>query len=131
MHTDPVADLLTRIRNGARARLASVSIPKSKLKVEICRVLKEEGFISDYAEVPDQLQGTIDVTLRYNDHRKSVINSIKRISKPGLRQYMASTEIPRIRTGLGILILTTSRGVMTDRTAREQNVGGEALCSVY
>jgi small subunit ribosomal protein S8 len=129
MHTDPVADLLTRIRNGSRARLAQVSVPKSKLKVEICRVLKEEGYIADYAEVPDQHQGTIDVTLRYDDRKKAVINSIRRISKPGLRKYMASTEIPRIRTGL--LILPTSRGVMTDRTAREQNVGGEALCSVY
>lgn len=131
MHTDPVADLLTRIRNGSRARLAQVSIPKSKLKVEICRVLKEEGYITDYSEVPDQHQGTIDVVLRYDERRKAVINSIRRVSKPGLRKYMASTEIPRIRTGLGILILTTSRGVMTDRSAREQNVGGEALCSVY
>lgn len=131
MHTDPVADLLTRIRNGARARLATISVPQSKLKVEICRVLKEEGYITDFQPVPDQKQGTIDVTLRYDGHRKSVITSIRRVSKPGLRNYMRANEIPRIRTGLGIMILTTSRGVMTDRKCREQGVGGEALCAVY
>lgn len=131
MHTDPVSDLLTRIRNGARARLSTVSIPHSKLKVEICKVLKEAGYISDYAPIPDQKQGTIDVTLRYDDRRKSVINTIRRVSKPGLRKYMRATEIPQIRTGLGIMILTTSQGVMTDRQAREKNVGGEALCTVW
>lgn len=131
MHTDPVSDLLTRIRNGARARLAQVSVPHSKLKLEICKVLKEEGYIVDFTAVPDQKQGTIDVTLRYNDRRQSVINTIRRVSKPGLRKYMRSTEIPRIHTGLGIMILTTSQGVMSDRRCREKNVGGEALCAVW
>jgi small subunit ribosomal protein S8 len=131
MHTDPVSDLLTRIRNGSRARLAQVSIPHSKLKFEICKVLKESGYITDYAKVPDQKQGTIDVTLRYDERRRPVINTIKRVSKPGLRQYLRSTEIPHIRTGLGIMILTTSKGVMTDRQCREANVGGEALCTVW
>ncbi|MEZ0310256.1 MAG: 30S ribosomal protein S8 [Myxococcota bacterium] len=132
MHTDPVADLLTRIRNGARARLSTVSCPQSKLKLEICRVLKEEGYIADFQSVPDQKkQGQIDITLRYNERRQPVINSIRRVSKPGLRKYLRSTEIPRIRTGLGIMILTTSRGVLTDRACREQGVGGEALCAVY
>jgi small subunit ribosomal protein S8 len=131
MHTDPVSDLLTRIRNGGRARLAQVSIPHSKLKLEICKVLKDAGYITDYAMVPDQKQGTIDVTLRYDDRKKSVINTIKRVSRPGLRQYLRATEIPHIRTGLGIMILTTSKGVMTDRQAREMNVGGEALCTVW
>src|SRR5574337_692598 len=108
MHTDPVADLLTRIRNGARARLAQVSVPQSKLKLEICRVLKEEGYIADFQSVPDQKkQGQIDISLCYGDHRRPVINSIRRVSKPGLRQYLRATEIPRIRTGLGIMILTT------------------------
>jgi len=132
MHTDPVADLLTRIRNGARARLTQISCPQSKLKLEVCRVLKEEGYIADFQAVPDQKkQGTIDITLRYDERRRPVINSIRRVSKPGLRQYMRATEIPRIRTGLGVMILTTSRGVMTDRACREQGVGGEALCAVY
>jgi small subunit ribosomal protein S8 len=131
MHTDPVADLLTRIRNGSRARLARVEIPTSKLKVEVCKILKQEGYIADYAVVPGKIQGTIDITLRYDERRQPVISNIQRVSKPGLRQYMRVGDIPKVRSGLGTLILSTSKGLMTDRDARKSNIGGEALAAIW
>ncbi len=131
MVSDPIADMLTRIRNGQTARMARVDIPKSKIKVAIAEILKAEGFIEDFRVISDKKQGLIEVKLRYDDSRTPVIQGIQRVSTPGLRQYLPSKEIPKIRNGLGVLIMTTSRGVMTDRAAREANVGGEALCAVW
>ncbi|MEM6559819.1 MAG: 30S ribosomal protein S8 [Myxococcota bacterium] len=131
MVSDPIADMLTRIRNGQIARLSRVDIPKSSIKVHIAEILKAEGFIEDFRVIQDKKQGLIEVKLRYDETQTPVIQGIQRVSRPGLRQYMPSKEIPRIRNGLGILILTTSKGVMTDRAARDANVGGEALAAVW
>jgi small subunit ribosomal protein S8 len=130
MQTDPIADFLTAIRNANTARKTDVTVPSSKIKVEIARVLKAEGFIDEYAVVPDEKQGRITVTLRYVD-RERVINKIKRVSKPGRRIYLGKAEIPRVQGGLGISILTTPRGVLTDREAKRAGVGGEVLAQVY
>lgn len=131
MVSDPIADMLTRIRNGQTARMARVDIPLSKIKVAIAEILKAEGFIDDFRVIGDKKQGLLEVKLRYDDSRTPVIQGIQRVSTPGLRQYMPSKEIPKVRNGLGVLIMTTSKGVMTDRAAREANVGGEALCAVW
>jgi len=131
MQTDPIADMLTRIRNGQVARMSRVDIPKSKLKVHIAEILKAEGFIEDFREVSDKKQGLIEVKLRYDSERTPVIQGIQRVSTPGLRRYMPAKDIPKVRNGLGVLIMTTSKGLMTDRAAREANVGGEALCAVW
>lgn len=131
MHTDPIADLLTRIRNGSRARLARVEIPHSKLKEELVALLKREGYVNDYSVAAGEAgRKKIDVSLRYDEGRKPVITEIKRVSKPGLRVYMRCNEIPKVRSGLGVMVLTTSKGLMTDREARKANIGGEALCSI-
>lgn len=130
MQTDPIADFLTAIRNANTARKVDVTVPSSKIKVEIARVLKAEGYIDDYAVQPDEKQGRITVTLRYVD-RERIINKITRISKPGRRIYLGKTEIPRVQNGLGISILTTPRGVLTDREAKRAGVGGEILAQVY
>jgi small subunit ribosomal protein S8 len=131
MNSDPVSDMLTRIRNGCHARLERVDVPRSGLKVQIAEILKAEGYIEDYREVSDKRQGVIEVKLRYDQNRNPIIEGIKRVSRPGLRRYHACDEIPKVRNGLGIMIMTTSRGVMTDRAAREARVGGEALCAVW
>lgn len=131
MNSDPVADMLTRIRNGCRARLDRVDIPRSKLKEGIAHILKTEGYISDFRVISDEQQGVLEVKLRYNDGREPVIEGIQRVSRPGRRIYHASDEIPRVRNGLGVLIMTTSKGLMTDREARRVHVGGEALCAVW
>lgn len=128
---DPVGDMLTRIRNASRARHDKVVIPASKLKLEVIKVLKNEGFIADYTEHDVKPQGEITVQLKYGPDRSAVITGIKRISKPGLRRYVNSREIPQVLGGLGISILSTSRGVMADSDARKQKVGGELICSVY
>lgn len=130
MQTDPIADFLTAIRNANTARKTDVTIPSSKIKVEIARVLKAEGFIDDYAVAPDEKQGRITVTLRYVD-RERIINNIKRVSKPGRRIYLGKAEIPRVQGGLGISIISTPRGVLTDREAKRAGVGGEILAQVY
>jgi len=130
MQTDPIADFLTAIRNANTARKTDVTVPSSKIKVEIARVLKAEGYIDEYAVVPDEKQGRITVTLRYVD-RERIINNIKRVSKPGRRIYLGKAEIPRVQGGLGISILTTPRGVLTDREAKRAGVGGEILAQVY
>lgn len=130
MQTDPIADFLTAIRNANTARKTDVTVPSSKIKVEIARVLKAEGFIDEYAVVPDEKQGRITVTLRYVD-RERIINKIKRVSKPGRRIYLGKAEIPRVQGGLGISILSTPRGVLTDREAKRAGVGGEVLAQVY
>jgi small subunit ribosomal protein S8 len=126
---DPIADMLTRIRNAQAAHHPSVSIPSSKLKVAICDVLKQEGYIEDY-RVNGEGKPTLSVTLRYYRGRP-VIEEIKRASRPGLRNYKGTAELPKVRGGFGVSIVSTNRGVMTDREARAQGVGGEVLCTVF
>jgi small subunit ribosomal protein S8 len=129
--TDPIADMLARIRNGSMARHEKVEVPGSKLKVEIARILKEEGFIKNYKFIKDKKQGTIRVILKYEDDKSSVIEGMERVSKPGRRVYAVAGEIPRVLGGLGMAIVSTSKGVMTDRQARQLNVGGEVLCNIW
>jgi small subunit ribosomal protein S8 len=131
MHSDPVADMLTRIRNASRARLQRLALPTSKLKVRIAEILKREGYIEDYREMSGQTHSELEIKLRYDERREPLIGNIKRWSSPGLRVYFGCEDIPRIQNGLGILILTTSKGLMTDREARKARIGGEALCSVW
>jgi len=129
--TDPIADMLTRIRNGVRAKLLKVDVPNSKLKVEIARILKDEGFISNFKQVEDSKQGQLRVYLKYGPGMERVITDVQRVSRPGCRIYCGKGEIPRVYGGLGINILSTSRGLMTGRTAAREGVGGEILCSVW
>lgn len=131
MMTDPIADMLTRIRNGNEARHKSVQIPASKIKTEISRILQEEGYIKGYEVVENGVQGLINVDLKYGNNNEKVISGIKRISKPGLRVYAKSTDIPRVLGGLGVAIISTSKGIMSDREARKEQVGGEVLCYVW
>lgn len=131
MHSDPIADLLTRIRNGAQARLNSVTIPHSNIKIEILRILQAEGYVKAYEVTTESKFPTIKVDLRYDAKRNPVIHTIKRVSKPGLRIYKPSTELRPIRSGLATRIMTTSQGVMTDREARKRHIGGEVLCEVW
>ena len=129
--TDTIADMLTRIRNANQMRYQEVSVPASNLKVSLAKILKDEGFIEDYKVNDDNVQGTIDITLKYGKNKERVITGLKRISKPGLRVYAKSTEIPKVLNGLGIAIISTSHGVMTDKEARKQNLGGEVLCYIW
>lgn len=131
MHSDPIADCLTRLRNGNLARHAQVTMPASNVKEDILKVLKHEGYIEDFRRDPDEKQGTLTVTLRYLPNRERVLQHIKRVSKPGLRVYRGAQAMPRIRNGLGIAVVSTSQGVLTDREARKRNVGGEILCEVW
>lgn len=128
--TDPIADMLTRIRNAALARHLRVSIPASNMKLAIARILKEEGYIKDFELVKDNPQGTIRVTLRYVDKRP-VLTQLKRVSKPGLRVYTRKDEIPRVRNGLGTSIISTPKGLMTGRKAYQQGMGGEVVCYIW
>ena len=130
MVTDPIADMLTRIRNAIQAKHDSVSIPSSKEKIEIARILKEEGFINDFIVDGDSHQNII-ITLKYGKNNEKVITGLKRISKPGLRVYARANELPRVLNGLGIAILSTSKGVMTDKEAKQQHIGGEVLAYVW
>jgi small subunit ribosomal protein S8 len=129
--TDPIADLLTRIRNANQMKHEIVEIPASKIKVEILNVLKNEGYITDYSVVSSGVQGTIKVTLKYLLNSERAIRGLKRISKPGLRVYAKNDDMPRVLNGLGIAIVSTSRGIMTDREARKQQVGGEVLAYIW
>ncbi len=129
--TDTVADMLTRIRNANAARKDHVEVPASRLKWEIARLLKEEGFIADAQRVDRGPQGALRVTLRYGPRREPVLTGIRRVSRPGLRIYSRRAAIPRVRGGLGVAILSTSRGLMTDRQARRQGVGGEVIAYVW
>lgn len=133
MHSDPIADMLTRIRNGCTARLERVDVPLSKLKLRIADILKNEGYIEDYREIRGKNpgQGVIEVKLRYDEERRPIIGGLHRVSRPGLRRYLGYDDIPKVRNGLGTMILSTSHGVLTDRQARKQKVGGEALCAVW
>ncbi len=131
--SDPIADMLTRIRNAVAARHEAVVIPASKMKVSIAKVLKDEGFIRDYAVVEDEgkAQPSLKVNLSYASRRQPVLNGVQRVSKPGLRVYVQRREIPRVYGGLGIAILSTPKGIMTGQEARRQEVGGELLCYVW
>jgi small subunit ribosomal protein S8 len=130
MMTDPIADMLTRIRNAGMARQRRVDMPVSKLKTEIARLLKDNAYIHDYKLLDDGKHGVLRLYLKYHQE-KPIIRELKRVSKPGLRRYVAVEEIPRVRNGLGMAVLSTSRGVMTDREARAAKVGGELLAIVY
>jgi small subunit ribosomal protein S8 len=129
--TDPIGDMLTRIRNASAARHEKVLVPASRLKVKIAEVLRDEGFIKDFVRHEDGTQGAITIMLKYSGDREPAISDIKRVSKPGLRRYVPHTEIPRVLNGMGIAILSTSNGVMVDREARKQKVGGELICTVW
>jgi len=129
--TDPIADMLTRIRNGVRAKLGKVDVPNSKLKVGIAKILKDEGFITNFKVVEQAPQGLLRVYLKYGPGMERVITDVQRVSRPGCRIYCPKSEIPRVYGGLGINILSTSRGLMTGRTAAREGVGGEILCNVW
>ena len=128
--TDPVSDLLTRIRNASKARHETVEIPSSQLKIEIARILKEEGYISNYSLVQDDKQGIIRVQLRYAAGRKPVISTLDRVSRPGCRVYARKSEIPSVLGGLGVCIVSTSQGLFTGKQAQEKGLGGEVLCTI-
>ena len=128
--TDPIADMLTRIRNAVQARHDAVEVPSSKEKVEIARILKEEGFINGYI-VSGDLQKVITISLKYGPNKEKVLSGLKRISKPGLRSYVKADDVPKVLNGLGIAILSTSEGVITDKEARAKNIGGEVLAYVW
>lgn len=131
MITDPIADLLTRIRNGVRARHSRVDLPSSKLKVEIARILKDEGYLANFKVVEEKGKKTLRVFLRYTPDRRSVITDLRRVSRPGSRCYTGKSEIRPVVGGMGISILSTPRGVMTGQSARKEGVGGEVLCEVW
>ena len=128
--TDPIADILTRIRNAVQARHDVVEVPANKEKIEIAKILKEEGFITDY-KVEDEVKKTITITLKYGPNNEKVINGLRRISKPGLRAYAKVDSIPRVLNGLGIAIISTSHGLMTDKEAKAKHVGGEVIAYVW
>lgn len=130
MQSDPIADMLTRIRNGHRAGLKTVEMSHSKMKAEIARILKREGYIEEYVEEVDAKK-TLKVSLKYYHGKKPCITGLRRVSTPGLRRYVVSTEVPRVLGGLGIAILTTSSGILTDREARKAKIGGELMCMVW
>lgn len=129
--TDAIADMLTRIRNAGSSKHESVDIPASNMKRSIARILLEEGYIKDFKEIDDNKQGIIRITLKYTANKQSVISGLKRISKPGLRVYAGKDELPKVLGGLGIAIISTSKGVMTDKKARAEGVGGEVLAFVW
>jgi len=129
--TDPIADMLTRIRNASAARHKDLTVPSSKVKREIARVLAEEGFIEAWTTAAEGVQETLSMQLKYVEGRTPVVSGLKRISKPGLRVYARKTEIPRVLGGLGLAILSTSRGIMTGSQARKLNLGGEVICYVW
>ena len=129
--TDPIADMLTRIRNANAMKYKEVSMPVSKVKTEIANILKNEGFIEDYKVIEDKVQGTLVLTLKYVNKKERVITGLKRISKPGLRVYVKADEVPRVLNGFGIAIISTSKGIMTDKEARKQALGGEVMAYVW
>ena len=129
--TDPVADLLTRIRNAQRAGLEQIELPSSKIKQRICEVLRDEGFVRQVSHKDDGKQGVLTVLLKYDGDKRPAISEIRRQSKPGLRRYLSYTDIPPVMNGLGIAVLSTSKGILVDREARKQQVGGELLATVW
>lgn len=131
MVNDPIADMLTRIRNANQMRYKEVEVPASKMKLEIAKILKEEGFISDFSIKKNDIQNMIVLGLKYGENKQRVITGLKRISKPGLRVYAKSTDVPKVLNGLGIAVISTSKGVMTDKQARLNSVGGEVLAYIW
>ncbi len=132
MHiTDPIADMLTRIRNAGSARHATVEVPASGMKKAIAQILLDEGYIKAFEVVEEGVQGTIKITLKYNANKEKAISGLRRVSKPGLRVYAGADELPRVLKGLGIAIISTSKGIMTDKKARELHVGGEVLAFIW
>ncbi len=129
--TDTIADLLTRIRNAISAKHPTVKIPASKVKVEIVKILLDEGYIKKYTVIEDGKQGMIKISLKYDENKQSAITGLKRISKPGLRIYSDVENMPKVMKGLGVAIISTSKGIMTDRQARKENVGGEVLAFIW
>jgi len=129
--TDPIADMLTRMRNALTASYSTVDIPSSRLKVDIAKVLKSEGFIKNFKIIEDQKQGIIRIFFKYDEKGDSIISGLKRMSKPGCRKYSKSDRIPQVLNGYGISILSTSQGMMTDRQARKMGIGGEIICSIW
>ena len=129
--TDPIADMLTRIRNANTAGHETVEIPASNIKKSIAEILKTEGFIADYEVIEDKKQGMIKVTMKYGAHKERVISGIKKISKPGLKKYAKADEVPKVLGGLGIAIISTSKGVISDKEARRLGIGGEVICYVW
>ena len=131
MYSDPIADLLTRLRNATQNRAAKVMVPRSNVKLAISKVLKDEGFIADVETIDDDKQGQIRLTLKYGPRGERVLNALDRRSKVGCRRYSAARDLPQVLNGLGIAVVSTSRGVMSDRQCRELNIGGELICTVY
>ena len=132
MHiTDPIADMLTRIRNAGAARHATVEVPASSMKKAIAQIMLDEGYIKAFEIVDNGTQGTIKITLKYNANKEKAISGLRRVSKPGLRVYAGADELPKVLRGLGIAIISTSKGIMTDKKARELNVGGEVLAFIW
>ena len=131
MMTDPIADMLTRIRNANMAKLEKVDIPASKMKIELTKILKEKGFIKSFKVLRDRKQGFIRVSMKYLDGNEKVITGLQRISKPGRRVYVDKTDIPKVMGGFGIAILSTSSGILTDEVCRRNGVGGEVICNVW
>ncbi len=129
--SDPLADMLTRLRNAVLVKFDSVEMPLSTVKIDVAKVLKEEGYIRDYQVKSDNVQGTLKIDLKYGPNKEAVITGLKRISKPGLRKYTKVSDIPKVLNGLGIAIISTSKGVVTDKTARALNSGGEIICEVW
>ncbi len=129
--TDVVADMLTRIRNANSAKHESVEIPASNLKKAIAQILLDEGYIKDYTVTEDNKQGVIKVTLKYGENKQRIIQGLRRVSKPGLRIYASSQDLPKVKNGLGVAIISTSKGIMTDKEARKQNIGGEVLAFIW
>lgn len=129
--TDPIADMLTRIRNANMVKQQKVDIPSSNVKVSIANVLKNEGFIKNYKVIADDKQGILRIYLKFIDEKDPVINEVKRVSRPGSRVYVRSNEIPQVKNGMGVAILSTSKGIMTDKSAREAEVGGELICTIW
>ena len=129
--SDPLADMLTRIRNAGMVRYETVDVPMSNLKVGVAKVLREEGYIRDYKIIEDNTQGTLRIELKYGPKDEKVLSGLRRVSKPGLRKYVRADDIPQVMSGLGISILSTSKGIITDREARRLRIGGEVLCEAW
>ncbi|HMK61416.1 MAG TPA: 30S ribosomal protein S8 [Dissulfurispiraceae bacterium] len=131
MMTDPIADMLTRIRNSVLIKAEKVDIPASRLKVEIAKIMKEEGFIKSYKIIKDKKQGILRITLKYSQDNRPIVEGLKRISKPGRRVYVGKDEVPSVVGGMGIAVVTTPRGILTDKACRREGVGGEVLCYIW
>ncbi|MEW5902280.1 MAG: 30S ribosomal protein S8 [Acidobacteriota bacterium] len=129
--TDPIADLLTRIRNAARIKKREVAVPSSKLKVEIAKILREEGYIRNFKVIDDKKQGTLNISLKYTDDNQSIISGLRRVSRPGCRLFCTRDSVPKVLDGLGIAIISTSKGMLTGKRCEELGVGGEILCYVW